>query len=300
MGILALAADERVADVQVAEDLISVRLNDGRTISVPIVWYPRLLHATDAQRKNWTIIGGGYGIHWSDVDEDLSTEGLLRGAPAPRNVPRIKPVPTPRPDAQTGHELATSDRGILDFRAEGEAASTKIVELLTGLTRDTELLTRKMEDHTNKITRIAKARGSSSQYRGIALAFGADLNTYSGRVERVLPELDEAVESLEANFTSLIDYLDASDPEGVEMVSYTRSQLEALLSAVRGANESIAAFRAVILELQEKNLARDLNIATRRLLSAIAGLLASYEGMESFGLKAIFRLDDKFSPDSPS
>jgi Protein of unknown function (DUF2442) len=87
MGILALAADERVADVEVAEDLISVRLNDGRTISVPIAWYPRLLHATDAQRKNWTIIGGGYGIHWSDVDEDLSTEGLLRGAPAPRKIP---------------------------------------------------------------------------------------------------------------------------------------------------------------------------------------------------------------------
>ncbi len=55
---------------------------DGRTISVPPVWYPRLLKATESQRKNWRISGGGYGIHWEDVDEDLSTEGLLRGAPA--------------------------------------------------------------------------------------------------------------------------------------------------------------------------------------------------------------------------
>ncbi len=84
MGILALAADERVADVEVTEDELSVRLMDGRTISVPVVWYPRLSNATDEQRKNWEIIGGGYGIRWEEIDEDLSTEGLLRGAPAPR------------------------------------------------------------------------------------------------------------------------------------------------------------------------------------------------------------------------
>ncbi len=84
MGILALAADERVADVEVSEDMLCVHLMDGRRISVPLVWYPRLLNATEAQRKNWRIIGGGYGIHWEEVDEDLSTEGLLRGAPAPR------------------------------------------------------------------------------------------------------------------------------------------------------------------------------------------------------------------------
>jgi len=83
MSILALAADERVADVELTEDVLSVRLMDGRTISVPLVWYPRLLHATKEQRKNWRIAGGGYGIHWEEIDEDLSTEGLLRGASAP-------------------------------------------------------------------------------------------------------------------------------------------------------------------------------------------------------------------------
>jgi hypothetical protein len=83
MSILAAATDERVADVKVNEDELSVRLMDGRTISVPLVWYPRLLNATAKQRKNWQISGGGYGIHWEEIDEDLSTEGLLRGAPAP-------------------------------------------------------------------------------------------------------------------------------------------------------------------------------------------------------------------------
>jgi hypothetical protein len=84
MGILALAADERVADVKFTRETIRVALRDGRTIIVPLVWYPRLQQATPAQRKNWRIAGGGYGIHWPEIDEDLSTEGLLRGAPAPR------------------------------------------------------------------------------------------------------------------------------------------------------------------------------------------------------------------------
>jgi hypothetical protein len=77
-------ADERVLDVQFTDDTISVNLRDGRVITIPLVRYPRLLEPTPSQRKNWKIAGGGYGIHWPDIDEDLSTEGLLRGAPAPK------------------------------------------------------------------------------------------------------------------------------------------------------------------------------------------------------------------------
>jgi hypothetical protein len=84
MGILALAADERVANVEFTDSTLSVALMDGRTIIVPLAWYPRLLNASEAERNKWQIGGGGYGIHWPDIDEDLSTEGLLRGAPAPR------------------------------------------------------------------------------------------------------------------------------------------------------------------------------------------------------------------------
>ena len=76
-------AGERIKDVRVTEDTVSADLMDGRTITVPLAWYPRLLHATAAQRSNWRIAGGGWGIHWPDVDEDLSSDGLLHGAPAP-------------------------------------------------------------------------------------------------------------------------------------------------------------------------------------------------------------------------
>jgi hypothetical protein len=84
MGDLTIDGCERVTEVHFTENEISVTLMDGRTISAPLVWYPRLLHATAKQRKNWRTCGAGYGIHWPDIDEDLSTEGLLRGAPAPQ------------------------------------------------------------------------------------------------------------------------------------------------------------------------------------------------------------------------
>ena len=76
-------ADIRVRDVTISEDELSVALMDGRTITVPLAWYPRLEAATAAQRAHWEMAGAGYGIHWPDLDEDLSTESLLAGARAP-------------------------------------------------------------------------------------------------------------------------------------------------------------------------------------------------------------------------
>ncbi|MBS4027452.1 MAG: DUF2442 domain-containing protein [Ignavibacteriales bacterium] len=83
MNTSTLNTDERVKDVYFTDDEISVQLMDGRTISAPLIWYPRLFHATKKQLRHWEICGGGYGIHWEEIDEDISTEGLLRGAPAP-------------------------------------------------------------------------------------------------------------------------------------------------------------------------------------------------------------------------
>ena len=74
---------ERVRDVRFEDERMSVDLADGRTITVPLSWYPRLESATPAQRANWRVAGGGFGIHWPDIDEDLNTAGLLRGARAP-------------------------------------------------------------------------------------------------------------------------------------------------------------------------------------------------------------------------
>lgn len=69
----------RIVHVMVTDDTVSVDLEDGRTISVPIGWYPRLGHGTPAERANFEISGAGYGIHWPDLDEDLGVDGLMLG-----------------------------------------------------------------------------------------------------------------------------------------------------------------------------------------------------------------------------
>ena len=65
--------------IDVSDDTLNVDLSDGRTIAVPIDWFPRLVHATQDERDNWRLIGSGEGIHWPDLDEDISVEGLLAG-----------------------------------------------------------------------------------------------------------------------------------------------------------------------------------------------------------------------------
>lgn len=72
-------------DVRVTEDELIVPLVDGRTISVPLAWFPRLLHATPQQRSHFELLGDGDGIHWPDLDEDISVAGLLRGVRAPKS-----------------------------------------------------------------------------------------------------------------------------------------------------------------------------------------------------------------------
>ncbi|MEW6419198.1 MAG: DUF2442 domain-containing protein [Nitrospirota bacterium] len=74
----------RIKDISITEDTITAYLVDGRVISVPLAWSWRLSEATPEQRANYEIIGDGHGVHWPDIDEDVSAEGMLQGIPAPR------------------------------------------------------------------------------------------------------------------------------------------------------------------------------------------------------------------------
>jgi hypothetical protein len=72
----------RIQNVAVTEDELTVDLSDGRTISAPLAWYPRLLHGNEVERNDWRLIGGGEGIHWPRLDEDLSMENIVMGKPS--------------------------------------------------------------------------------------------------------------------------------------------------------------------------------------------------------------------------
>ena len=96
MNTAAASTEPRIQHVQVTEDEIVVRLADGRVISVPLAWSWRLSDATPQQRTHFRLIGSGQGIHWPDVDEDISVEGMLHGVPARRPKPPRGPVGQPR------------------------------------------------------------------------------------------------------------------------------------------------------------------------------------------------------------
>lgn len=80
----AVLTESRIRRVDVSDEAITAHLADGRVISVPLAWSWRLAEATPAQRANWELIGDGHGVHWPEVDEDISADGMLHGTPAPR------------------------------------------------------------------------------------------------------------------------------------------------------------------------------------------------------------------------
>ena len=82
MSTSTLASSPLAVDVQITDEALGVSLSDGRVVSVPISWYPRLSHALPRHREVWELIGGGHGIHWPELDEDISVENILFGQPS--------------------------------------------------------------------------------------------------------------------------------------------------------------------------------------------------------------------------
>ena len=90
--------EARAEHVRVDADALVVELTDGRTLAVPLSWYPRLLHASTAEQANWRLIGGGAGIHWPELEEDISVRGLLEGKPSGERADSLKQWMQERPD----------------------------------------------------------------------------------------------------------------------------------------------------------------------------------------------------------
>ena len=111
----AVSTETRIARVEVSEETITAHLADGRTISVPLAWSWRLSDATPAQRAKWRLIGDGHGVHWPDVDEDISAEGMLSGTPAPRPGHRVGTHKSMRP----AHRRMKPTRGKRKAAARG-------------------------------------------------------------------------------------------------------------------------------------------------------------------------------------
>lgn len=96
--------------IAVTDDTLKVDLSDGRTISAPLAWFPRLLHASQPERNHWRLIAKGQGIHWKDIDEDISVEGLLAGKPSGESQPSFKKWIEGRVPRRSGRQSLASRR----------------------------------------------------------------------------------------------------------------------------------------------------------------------------------------------
>jgi uncharacterized protein DUF2442 len=309
MGILALAADERVANVNIDEDELSVRLRDGRTISVPLAWYPRLLHATRAQRNNWKIAGAGYGIYWEEIDEDLSAEGLLRGAPAARRSitmtePGKRPEVSVSPESETVETRVDSaeevddevDKGILDHLIEGEEAASELVKVLSWIESETNGFTSKINKHTSNLDRLLKNPGGSTarDYKNVVLLTASDMNTFSHRVEEVIPKFEKSTKTLDQSYSVYVGFAKPKSPDDIERIDSLRQSLSQLLEVIKPAKENITSFRDSTLLIKNQNMSKELNRAAERQAKTLDSVLSETERVESFALRINFLIDERF------
>jgi hypothetical protein len=174
--MLASEGSEQITEVRVTDDDINVSLADGRTLSVPLVWYPSLLNASEEERNDWRLIGDGEGIHWPQIDEDLSAAGMLRGIPALASRPRTL-------DEIAAESFAQAVRNARNFfvhslgEAEGQLQSTRtqlqdFAKQQPGWREDTLVQIQEMLDSLylveNRIDQAAEDLGLAQQLQDTA------------------------------------------------------------------------------------------------------------------------------------
>jgi hypothetical protein len=311
MGILALAADERVADVKITEDELSVRLWDGRTISVPLIWYPRLLNATDEQRKNWRIIGGGYGIHWEDVDEDLSTEGLLRGAPAPRQTLAKTTLVPPHPKhqasldndsaASTTESLGSANgKSIMDHAVSVREAAGELQAIMETMGEAARELGVRMQQHSaaTQSTDESPQSVAEAAQKTILLSL-PDMDNFSARIEGMLPRLEEVIQLLEDNFSAIVSLANPKSKDDISKVVILQNTISGILTGLSQPKAAAIQFRDVTIYLIAKQPPAEVIESSKRQAEALNKVLSNIEEIESFALRVMYQINRKFGQAMP-
>jgi hypothetical protein len=305
MGILALAADERVADVKVTDDELSVRLWDGRTISVPLTWYPRLLNATEEQRKNWRISGGGYGIHWEDIDEDLSTEGLLRGAPAPRQSLTGGEWYSLHRKGQDSNESETKSaiiervepdnkKGILEYLVEAEEASRELHAIMETIGQVAKELAANIQQHSNPNQLTSEPDKTAAEDRlNIIMRMLPYISIFSDRIEGILPRFEKAIQLLEESYSAIVSQANPESSDDIEKITNLQNSLSPILEEVGQAKKVAIHFIDMTMSLRNQNLHTEINESSERQAQALKGIISNIEEIESFALRIMSLINEK-------
>ncbi|MDT7780315.1 MAG: hypothetical protein QOC99_2827 [Acidobacteriota bacterium] len=205
-----------------------------------------------------------------------------------------------REDAGTNvEEIAEGDseKGFLDYLAEGEEAGEQLTDILSTISSETEHITAKLNQHTENISKLTAMPSGVKvrEYKKIALLTASDINNFSKRMEDVLPGFEKNVQVLDESYSAYVSVIN-----DVEQIMGLHISLTQMLSVVMPVKENVIGFRDSTLSIRNQNINKELNRATDRQFQALEGVIANIEHVESFALRVIFLIDEKFGkpPDS--
>jgi ABC-type transporter Mla subunit MlaD len=171
-----------------------------------------------------------------------------------------------------------------------------LTSLLSKISAETGKITAKVNQHTLHLNQLNKKHGGAkaSEYRRIMLLASSDMSTFSKRVEDVLPQFEKNTQILEESFSAYVSLLKPESSHDLEQILNFRNSLTQMLSAIRPAKESTIGFRDSTISLINQNISQDLNKAASRQSRALDGVISNVEQVESFALRVIFLIDEKF------
>ena len=180
---------EQITEVRVTDDELVVALADGRTLSVPLVWYPSLLNASDAQRSDWELIGDGEGVHWPQIDEDLSAEGLLRGIPSSAVLPR-PPSPADEISSQIQEQIVNSAKDFYgntlgQVKGRLESSRSQLESLLEELPENQEYARSEILELVMSYEELEELFDEVAQAQGVADTVQEAVAEAQGAAQRV-------------------------------------------------------------------------------------------------------------------
>ncbi|MBC7909515.1 MAG: hypothetical protein H7Y30_03380 [Pyrinomonadaceae bacterium] len=191
------------------------------------------------------------------------------------------------------------EQGMLDYWVEGEQAGNELTSILSKTLKDNEGVTRKIKRHTANLNALSNnpGAGSAGKFHKVILLAASDMNTFSKKVEDILPQFENTIEKLQEGYLGYINIVALGADAEKEQVEKFRDTIASLLQGASEANESTRSYRDEVLSLGERNISRDLNRASRRQAQALEGIISNIERVEAFCLKSLEVIDEKFGND---
>ena len=191
------------------------------------------------------------------------------------------------------------EKELLDYLVEGDKATHDLTSILTKLLKDNELITRRITRHATSMQMLSDSptAGSASRYHKVSLLAASDMNSFSKKVEDILPRFEETIDRLDENYSGFVSNAEpqSQDKEGLKRF---RASIQGLLDGAKDAGSGMRAYRDAVLGLGERKLSKDLSRASRRQAEALNGILSNMQRVEAFSFKTLTMLDAKFGKDA--